>query len=370
MNYSYLKSKSFGMPSLIWTIYVIAIIILFSIGGSKYPTIPQALTQWDGQHYYSIAHNGYEAFPCPENNSLICGNVGWFPFYPLVGRIVGTVLSLFGVGFRWALPLTSLFSLWGALLILFSMVEKRYDFRTAIYAITAMLLFPSSFYFAAAFPYSLFLLLSLLVFFLLEKRRYLLTAIPAGLLTITYPSGIVIALPLLWILFSERKILTNKNSLNLLISFMSTGFSLLIYSLYNWWKFGDFFLYLHFQQKPYYAHDIAFPLVTIFKSLMTFQFDHPVYIMLVFIILAAALFYNKRVLVPWQIFMFGILLFTPTAGTTDCYYRHIVVAFPLFVMVGNSINSWRKYLMPVYAIASIILMWFVYLNNYKLGLLM
>ncbi len=370
MNYSYLKSKSFGIPSLIWAIYAIAIIILFSIGNSKYLTIPQALTQWDGQHYNTIAYSGYEAFPCPENNSLICGNVGWFPFYPMVGRIVGTVLSFFGAGFRWALPVTSLLSLWGALLLLFSMVEKRYDLRTAIYSITAMLLFPSSFYFATAFPYSLFLLLSLLVFYFLERKYYLLSSIPAGLLSITYPSGIVIALPILWVLLSERKNLTNKNRLSLLISFMSTGFSLLMYSLYNSWRFGDFFLYLHFQQKPYYAHDAAFPMVTIFKSLATFQFGHPVYIMLVFIILAVILFYNKKTLVSWQIFMFGILLFTPTAGTTDCYYRHIVAAFPLFVMIGNSLNSWRRYLLPIYAIASIVLMWFVYLNNFKLGLLM
>ncbi len=370
MNYSYLKSKSFGIPSLIFIIYVIAIITLFSIGDSKYTSIPRALTQWDGQHYYSIAYSGYESFPCPEDNSLICGNVGWFPFYPLIAKTVGSALSIFGIGFHWALPITSLLSLWAALLLLFNMVSQKFNLESAIYSVVALLLFPTSFYYATAFPYSLFLFLSLAVFYLLEKRSYLYAAIPAGLLSITYPSGIVIALPILWILISEWKTLTQKNRLGLFVTLISTGFSLLLYCLYNLWKFNDFFLYLHFQEKPYYAHGATFPLVPIIESLMTFQFGHPVYIMLVFIILAVILFFNKKVLVPWVIFMFGIFLFTPTAGTTDCYYRHIVVAFPLFVMIGNSINSWRKYLLPVYAIVSIALMWMAYLNNYKQGLLM
>jgi len=370
MNYSYLKSKSFGIPTLIWVIYVIAIVILFSVADNKYSTLPRALTQWDGQHYYSIAYSGYESFPCHEDNSLICGNVGWFPLYPMVGRVVGKVLSIFGVGFNWALPVTSLLSLWVALLFLFYMVKSRFDRKSAIYTIVALLLFPSSFYYATAFPYSLFLLLSLMVFFFFERRSYLLASVPAGLLTITYPSGIVIILPILWILFREWRSLTKKNKLHLFACLGSTGLSLILYCLYNWWKFNDFLLYLHFQQKPYYAHEAAIPLVTIFNSLVSFQFGHPVYIMLVFTILAVILFYNKKTLVSLQIFMFGILLFTPTAGTTDCYYRHIVVAFPLFVMIGNSFNSWRKYLLPVYAVVSIALMWFVYLNNYKLGLLM
>lgn len=370
MNYSYLKSKSFGIPTLIWTVYVIAIIILFSVGDSKYSSIPRALTQWDGQHYYSIAYNGYESFPCPEDNSLICGNVGWFPFYPIVASAVGAVLSLFGINFQWALPITSLLSLWAALLLMFYMIERWHSHKTAIYSIIAMLLFPTSFYYATAFPYSLFLLLSLLVFFLLDRRQYLIASIPAGLLTITYPSGIVIALPILWTIISEWKALNPKNKLSLFIGLASTGFSILVYCLYNWWKFDDFLLYLHFQEKPYYAHEATFPLIPIFESLATFQFGHPVYITLVFIILIVLLFYNKRVLVPWLIFMFGILLFTPTAGTTDCYYRHIVVAFPLFAMIGISFNSWRKYLLPVYAIVSIALMWFIYLDNFKQGLLM
>ncbi len=54
-----------------------------------------------------------------------------------------------------------------------------------------------------------------------------------------------------------------------------------------------------------------------------------------------------------------------------CYYRHIVVAFPLFVMIGVSVNSRRrKYLLIPYALASVVLMWKVFLAYYKAGMLM
>ena len=72
-----------------------------------------------------------------------------------------------------------------------------------------------------------------------------------------------------------------------------------------------------------------------------------------------------------QIFMFSILLFTPAAGGTDCYYRHVLVAFPIFIMIGTALNSsWRKFILPVYAIICLYLTFQIYLPLYKMGELM
>ncbi len=69
--------------------------------------------------------------------------------------------------------------------------------------------------------------------------------------------------------------------------------------------------------------------------------------------------------------MSGLLLFTTSAGTTNCYYRHIVVVFPLFAMVALAVSGRRrKWLLPLYLIICLVLIFLVYLPAYKAGTLM
>ncbi len=365
------KNKSFVAPTLIWAVYLIAMLILLGTGTRKYDSLVRTMIQWDGQHYLTIARAGYEQFPCANDPSLICGNVGWFPVYPMLARGLGSVIRPFGLDTRYAMLATSWLALWLALLLLYRLVRNRYGDNPATLTTIALLLFPSSFYFLTAFPYALYLLLALAVFSLLESKRYLACAIPAGLLAATYPSGIVIGLPMAWVLVSNWKQLSGRQRNSLIASIVAIGAGLALYGLYYWAKFGDFLLYVHFQSKPYYAHHATFPLIPIVQSLIELPAAHPVWVMLVFVIATVALLYNKKLPVSWQLYLFGILLFTPTAGTTVSYYRHIIVAFPLAVLVGTAFESrWKRWPALAWIAASVVLMLFVFLKYYKLGQLM
>lgn len=371
MHDSYLKSKSFLVPTALWILFLCVVLVLLGSGDTRHDYLWRTLIQWDGQHYLSIARDGYIMHPCPEEPSLICGNVGWFPLFPLVARGVGQLTRLVGMDMRWTILLTGFLCFWLALLVLYRLVEKRFGGRAATISIIALMLFPASFYYATAFPYALYLLLAVLTFRFLDTKEYLAAAVPAGLLAVTYPSGIVIGLPILWALVSDWSHRSTRERISLAAAGAAIGIALLAYGLYYWIQFDNFMLYVQFQSKPYYAHEPAFPLVPVAKSLLNLPAAHPVFIMLVFAIATTALFYTRKVPVGWQLYLFGVLLFTPTFGTTTCYYRHIVVAFPLFVMIGLAADSpRRKWLLPVYAAAGLILMWTVYLKYYKLGMLM
>ena len=101
------------------------------------------------------------------------------------------------------------------------------------------------------------------------------------------------------------------------------------------------------------------------------SFENPVWLTIVLVYTAVLFLYDKRIDVGWQIFGLGVLLFTPTFGTTDCYYRHMIVAFQLFVMIGMSLdNRYRKYLVGAYFLVSIYLCYQYFLPAYKNGLLM
>lgn len=367
MNYSYLKSKSFYIPTLLFVLFALLYLFFFQQGEHKYYSMQRMLTQWDGQHYLSIARDGYEKYPCQYSSKNICGNVGWFPFYPLVGSILSFLpiqINILMIGLSWL-------SFWLALLLLYRFAKKLYSEKTALWSLIAILIFPSSFYFLTVFPYALYLLLTMLIFTFLFEKKYIYIIPLSAMLAVTYPSGIVIVLPLLYTLFKERKNSTAKDKLLLSASVISVGIGLTLYCLYNYVAFDDFFLYNTFQAQSYYAHQATFPLWTLIVTLATFPLIETVPITISFIFMIIIFFYRKKMDIRLQLFMFGILLFTPTAGTTDCYYRHIVIAFPLFILLGNAIeNRVRKYLIPIYIVTSILLICYLYLPLYKMGNLM
>jgi hypothetical protein len=375
MNYSYLKSKRFLLPTLLWLAFVLIYLVLFEVGESKYYSLTRTLIQWDGQHYLSIARDGYQKFPCLWDQRHICGNIGWFPLYPLLGwlvnQLVGPLVGFMGVDIRETMLATGWLAFWLALLVMYPLVESRFGHRAALFSLLALLLFPSSFYFLTAFPYSTYLLLALLILYLIEKKRYTLVPLLSGLLAVTYPSGVVIGLPILYTLVTKWKELDRKKQLLLMAALFTIGFALFLFCCYYWWKFDDFFLYQRYQSQSFYGHKLTIPLVPIAESLINRSGDDPMFIILLFTLVTVILFYSRKIPASWQLFMFGILLFTPTFGTTWCYYRHIVVAFPLYVMIGVSVSSLRrKYLMIPYALASAFLMWKFFLAYYKAGTLM
>ncbi len=364
---SYIKSKSFLIPTGIWLLLLIAVIVGLKIGQSRYDSIVPAMIIWDAEHYFSIASDGYEVFPCDWNPEAICGNVGWFPFYPMVAKIIGWA----GVDHRYGLLGISWLSLLGAMLIIYRMVADRLGERSALYSLIALAAFPSSFFFLTAFPYALYLLLAVTILYLLEKNRSWLMIPLTGFLTVTYPSGAVIGFVLLYYLLSNYRKLRPGERIVVVSSIGAIGAAMFIYFAYYWMTFDNFFLYTSIHAQYYYSHQIMLPFVTFYRVLTEMSISSPVYVMVLFVLITIPLMYNRRLPVSWQVFMFGILLFTPTMGTCDCYYRHIVIAFPMFIMIGSAIESkWRRYLLIPYGLVSLYLAWDVYFTTYKIGQLM
>jgi hypothetical protein len=210
-----------------------------------------------------------------------------------------------------------------------------------------------------------------LVFYLLDCGRWRWLWLPVSLLTVTYPSGAVIGLPLLLHLIQNRRDLSPQNRWYLIAALASIPVAILTYFGYYWYLFDDFWLYVKIQSQSYYAHEPAFPLITIWRSLTELPLTNPVNLTLVFAAISAAVFYRRRLSSAWQLYALGILLFTPTMGTTVCYYRHIVIAWPLMVMIAMGLEDrWRRYALVLYAIAAAYLNFWVLLPAYRAGQLM
>lgn len=368
VNISAVKSKSFLIPSVLFILFLALCLIALQSGNPKYSVLRRTLIQWDGQHYLSITDGGYAKFACRENRAQICGNTGWFPFYPIVAKAV----ALSGIPSTWSLIITSWLAFWMALIMLYRLVAERFDDRTAGFSIVALMLFPGSFYFLTGFPYALALLLMTTGLYLLQRKQYLLLIPVAGTLAVTYPTGLLLGLPIAYVLIAGWKKHSRQDKVWLLLSPTAMLLALFLYFGYYWLEFDDFFLYQRIQTQSFYGHQLSFPLYVMVRSLLVLHPSNPVFISLLFVIPITILFYSRKIPVTWQLLMFGILLFTPTFGNTMCYYRHIVLAMPLFVMIGLSAtgSGWRRYLFVLYAVAAIYLNWTVFLYYYKVGMLM
>ena len=367
MIISRLKSKSFLLPTLLWLVFLLSFLLLLQTGQTKFDSLLRTLIQWDGRLYLSIARDGYEMYPCAQDPTNICGNAGWFPMYP----IVACLPALIGLDHRIAILAVSWLSLWLALLVLYRLVDRRFGDRVALISLVSLLLFPGSFYYLTAFPYALYLMFAVIAVYLLDTKQYRWLALPCAALALTYPSGVVIAAPVLWVLVTRFRQLSSNDRISLAAAPVAMGLALSAFCLYYYWRFDNFFLYFTIQAQSYYAHEPAFPLWTIARSLIDLPWNSPVVLILLFTMLVTGLFYTKKLPGPWQVYLFCLLLFTPTVGTTDCYYRHIVVAFPLFVMVALAVTGpCRRKLLPLYILVCLILIFAVYLPAYKAGVLM
>jgi Mannosyltransferase (PIG-V) len=144
------------------------------------------LARWDSVWYLAIAAHGYgdgarEAF---------------FPLYPLVIRVAGTVTGSPLVG--GALASTALAG--AGLTVLHRLVALDFGPHVARGAVVATAFFPTSFFLSAVYSESLFLALSVGAIYAARTDRWAWAGVLGGLAAATRSSGLVLLLPLalLW----------------------------------------------------------------------------------------------------------------------------------------------------------------------------
>ncbi len=227
MNPARLKSKSFVLPTVMFAVFVLTFLTLLQSGPTKYDSLIRTLIQWDGRLYLSIASEGYELYPCGDDSGHLCGNVGWFPMYPLAAGL----LTRIGLDYRYSLLAVTWLSLWLALLALYRLVARRFGDRTALVSLICLLLFPGSLYLLTGFPYAFYLMLLSIAFYMLDTENYRWLPLPSAMLAVTYPSGIVIGLPVLWVLVSRYKKLGSVNRKYLFMTLAAMGAALSAFCL-------------------------------------------------------------------------------------------------------------------------------------------
>jgi hypothetical protein len=329
--------KNLLVPLIIYLVFVALYVSISLINGNTLLFQPV----WDIGHYQSIAERGYEVRPCDPAVDYppgdVCGNVGWFPGWPGVLKILS--LGQVALGLK-ILPFV--FTLAGFIALYLFMIRIA-DRKAAAIATIALAATPSAFYYLTGFPYSLLLFLFAAYLYYLycpttSGRRWILPGI-ALILSLTYPSAFLTAvIPMVMILRSYRTDKPRPSVGRLMkdLLYYVGPFALgpLLLSLFFYLKFNDFLLIVHFQEKYHRSWD--FPLTVIWDSFLQFP--------ALYVENASVLFYGLILLVfaPYRIrgelvaFFVIFFLFSPSTGSIISVYRHYLLLFPAAMIIGAS----------------------------------
>ncbi|MEP0828478.1 MAG: hypothetical protein HRF51_08145 [bacterium] len=333
------------------------------------------LPVWDIDHYLTISEFGYQVYPCTPGVEYpagkICGNAGWYPFWPLV---VKTFRPLLGGSSQLAfIGLAFLFTFL-SFQLLYRWAQAAYDRLTAIMAVAALAFGPSGFYLLSGFPYALFILLFILYLYLYydENIRFRMAAlflIALGI-SLTYPTGLLLLLiPLIGNLRNRPRKNRRMQSASFWLRQILYAFPFILGPLLLWsyfyFKFDDFFLQLHFQEK--YQRTWDFPLTVIFRSFTHYPWHSPENLTLLWYGLAFLFFFPYRVGIELVSFSLVMFLFSPATGTTMSLYRHYLIIFPLYLMIAASPRpTWFKMLYILLGLAISLLKLFPLFLNLRL----
>jgi hypothetical protein len=155
--------------------------------------ITDVWARWDSVWFLRIAKHGYDAASGAAS--------AFYPLYPgtvgLLGRVLFGHYVLAGI-------LISLAAAFGSFLLLYQVAEERLGADGARRAVLYLAVFPFALFLQAVYSESLYLLLTLAVFMLAERRRFPAAGAVAGLALLTRPTGVALLPALALLAWRER----------------------------------------------------------------------------------------------------------------------------------------------------------------------
>ena len=297
--------------------------------------------QWDGGHYYQIAQNGYSSQ----------GDYAFFPLYPLLVKFVSTFT---GHNSLFAGLLVSNISLLIFCQLFFKYLKKRYSPNVALNSVLTLLFFPTSFYLAAYYSESLFLLLTIITFLNIYKKNFLLAGIFSGLSSLTRVVGITLVVSSAYSYASS--IFFSVRNINWKVIYPLLGLSgLFIYGSTLFLSGNNPFEFLISQSL--WSREITDPISTVFSyafSFLTGQ-NRPIndyFDFLTSILFMAVLIINSRK-IPSSLWIFSILvILIPASSTTlTSMPRYVLSSLGAFLIFGDFLTKHQSIKIVIWSVS-------------------
>lgn len=295
------------------------------------------ITPWanfDGAHYASIARDNFGVF-----------QFAFFPIYPQLIRSVESVTQLpyefVAVSISHAAFFIGLFLFW------------RYlkDSPGRVWSLVLFLAYPASFYFAAAYSESVFFALAAGTLLSVQKKKWILAGLLAGLSSATRLVGVFLWLPIALSMWQQRRFM---KSIDWVAIFIAPA-GLVGYMTYLWKSVGDPLAFFHVQaafgagrsgSELIFLPQVLWRYVKIFTTVPWVEFVHHVAVLeflsfvlsIILLVVASRKRYDPGIL----LYSACVLLLPTLTGTLSSMPRYVLAAFPLFAVFGDIRSIWWK----------------------------
>ncbi len=312
--------------------------------------------RWDTAWYLEIARHGYSCY----------GSSAFLPLYPLLVRILGTLLL--GNDLAAALIISSLASFFAFSLLYQLALEITGSSTTAKAAVIALAVFPTSFFLMAGYTESLFLALAMGAYLAARRGSWLSAGILAALATLTRLQGSILLLPLALELFLTQRQLLSR--LRIWLALALPPATLLLYILFIRLNTGVAFPWEPLSSAQGGWHlSFGWPWEGFFRDIQAVFADPSVGSLLSFKLLdplSALLFLGctllafRRLNLPLAAFLLVMWLSSVTKLNADGYTtsvsRYMLALFPAFIVLAIEAAHWPRPVRSGAAIASALLL--------------
>lgn len=318
--------------------------------------------RWDATNYLHIAQYGYQQIY----------DVAFFPLFPWLTAALNYLLGNWGDwSYLLAGTLISNAALLGAIFVLYKLAAEEAGEEIAGRAVVYFVLFPTAFFFFAAYNESLYILLAAGTFLALRRQRWWLAGALGLLAALTRSVGIFLVVPYLYELWRQDDGIHPFRLRALLRRLLPIGLipmGTAIFALVCWRTFGDPLVFAKVQS--HWSRTLSWPWQGIWQAISAlFLPPHPqafgssneAHLLLD---LSAILSFLLLIVVGWRkirvsyslwmsCFLFFTLL-TPAMGKPDILLssqRFVLELFPAFTtlaLLGKSRPRLHQALMLVF----------------------
>lgn len=298
---------------------------------------------WDAQYYLFLAESGYGKDPA---------SAAFYPLYPMLIRFFRAFFD--GHTLITAFFLSNTFFFAG-LAFFYRLTESLYDAAVAFRASVLYLFFPTAFYLHLAYTESLFLMLAFMLFFYLHKDRFWMAALPAFLLPLSKPQGILLIAPLA-VFFHVRLFGTkdlDRSSFKPLIPIAALFLGFAAYFAFMERETGSFFSGFD-AQKYFIASNSTGNLLDIWGwavrnfiqiRLTLFDPGTSVFDRIFFFVFLVLAVMGRKMLKPDLLAYILVMGLVPAlSGTLTSFPRFTLLIFPIFIVLaqktGQNYKRW------------------------------
>lgn len=312
---------------------------------------------WDTKWYISIAEDGYGKSRVPFEHT---DNKGFLPLFPILIWFFSTFL-FFGNTHLAGLLISNV-----CLILALFFFKKLIQSEPRLTESVDMkdiwwyvLLFPTSYYLSAIYSESLFLLLSILVFYFVNKKGFVKASFIFSLACLTKTFGIFLIIPIIIGIFKQK----HTVSFSQLLACIPAAATLpLIYCAYMYHISGDPLAYIHIQQL-FFRHSWREPIHVMTEALFyKNSFANTWNSLFALFSLGALYLAAKKIPYTYTLYALVYIMFTPFTGVMDGSSRYMTTLFVVPIALATIIKNpeKKKYLLMVFSLVQgFTILWWV-----------